>query len=71
MMHRLREAMRSGGLLPPLGGKGRRSKSMKHSWAIRKAHQSRRAKGTAISGAILFLTLLSAAVMPVASMLTV
>lgn len=55
MMHRLREAMRSGGLLPPLGGKGRRSKSMKHSWAIRKAHQSRRAKGTAIRGAILFL----------------
>ena len=56
MMHRLREAMRSGVCCRRLAERARRSKSMKRSWAVRKVHQSRRAKGTAIRGAILFLS---------------
>lgn len=56
MMHCLREAMRSGVCCRRLVERARRSKSMKRSWAVRKVHQSRRAKGTAISGAILFLS---------------
>ena len=35
MMHRLREAMRSGGLLPPLGGRGKAVEIDETLWAVR------------------------------------